>query len=247
MFFRCIILLVFCFFTSGSWSQLVMPENTFWSDGKKKEEYLKLGGNKWMMRSYDSLGVMLLEASYRNNQEHGTWKTFFSDGRLHKIYRYYYGRERGRSMEYYQNGQVKNQCRFSNGAKAGKEMSFYENGEKERVSRYRQVYFLENVFVSPPPSGFEVPDAPLRRSCRTGREVLYDSTGSVREIHYYDYFYCMEYDYTFVNSGNETPELVYKGVVTPVKMGKWEYFNERGKIYRMEFYEKNRQTEIIEF
>lgn len=224
-----------------------VPDNTFWPNGNKKDQYIITARQDLIIHSYDSAGNILATVQYRNGKEHGTWKTYYPGSKLKTSYKYYYGRLNGKSYSYYPNGILKDCTPYFMGNRKGKYREYYESGRIKKEVHYKLAYYLKDRILTPLPPDHEKPAIPSRMSVQVGKEKIYYENGRLQQIGYYDYYYIMEYDLLPVERSDGTVMVRVLGKVMPVKTGKWEYFYENGKVARFEIYDKDELKETINF
>lgn len=205
--------------------------------GRVEERQGKNGIISTYTYSVDS--ILLLEAHFKNDLETGIWKKYRPDGKLYYEATYKNGKLHGNFKSFHENGKVDLSIKYKRGDKNGKCLYFFESGILKSKSKYKLVPFFQFEFLVPKPSDYYLDSVFQKSSVRVGKEIVYYPDGKTRIIRYYDRKYIKEFDLLSTNvEGVKNPFFEIRD--TETKTGKWLYFDDKGKVIRIEEYSNNK-------
>lgn len=161
----------------------------------------------------------------------------------------------GKYLSYYQNGNIKTIEHYRKGVIVKKKMTGYETGELKSVSSYKSYReenirgsYLQGKYYSYYENGQTMWKGRYKKDGKVGTWIEYYEDGKLKSIGGFN----EDIKPIVIRCENvrdlkrEYPELLsfdfYMPYVLNFKSGKWEYYDDMGKLIKEEFYEKGKEN-----
>ncbi|MFK0731538.1 MAG: hypothetical protein ACIWVG_10310, partial [Gloeotrichia echinulata HAB0833] len=143
----------------GAWEEI----QEFWSEGIPKSAFCRVRGENVGYRCWDETGQLTMEYGLRNNQMHGCFRTWYSNGMLWEESYYLEGKEHGIAKQFNDQGELIGTYQMNYGTGVDlwyqekgllAEERHYQNGERHGYERwwngnnqtiYREQHFQQGI------------------------------------------------------------------------------------------------------
>lgn len=117
-------------------TETTMRKNYNQKGGLSNEFELKHGILNGSYVGYSDANKVVAKGSYLNNDRHGTFEWFYTNGQVESVKNYKLGRSHGVFKGFYENGSLEYQLEYLNNERHGPFVSYFENGEIDTKSNY---------------------------------------------------------------------------------------------------------------
>lgn len=177
--------------------------------------------------SYDINDNILIDGYYKNDEKTGEWKEYYQYPEIKSIKNYKHNLLNGFFEEYFNNGQVKATGEYKDDIRQGVWAEYYKNGNMKS----RGEYFTDVLFIK-----------------YDGKEkvVFKNKSGTVLRLADYTLELLDSLEVKYKNEISFKSDGAFS-INDYYKHGKWEYWNEEGKLIREEIYYRGDLVETNEF
>ena len=207
---------------------------------KNDKFYKKIKKNGFHLEYYSNKGQILAEGNIKNNVEDGLWIDYYESGSLKSKNNYTNGLKYGKTLEYYENGKIKSVGQFWKGKKIDTLILYFESGLIKQKEIYN-VDTINKVCIGIASRFYENGKIekiiPIINWKREGICKIFYENGHLK--------YVSEYKNDKLNGiakgYYENGIINYYGTtIDSLKDGKFNYFDEKGKLIITENYRKGK-------